>query len=117
MAAQPGPSHVKTLPPFGQIGHQGPKIDQPFLERLVGTRSGLDPLQPKAGTLGGFIDHLNCETRETAVRTNLNWRIRLKADAKGTMRNRGQPRSEIPQRQSTCYPSGKQDSPRSPPPG
>jgi hypothetical protein len=50
---------VKTLPPFGQIGHQGPKIDQPFLERFFGTGAGFDPLQPHAGAFGRFTDRLN----------------------------------------------------------
>jgi hypothetical protein len=106
---------VNPLPPFGQIGHQGPEIDQPFVECFVRTRAGFDPLQPHAGTFGGFSDRLNGETREPAVRTNLNWGIRLKADAKRTMRNRWQPSSEIPECQSPYYPSNKQDCPHSPP--
>jgi len=60
--------------------------------------------------------NLGGETSKTGVRTDLEWRIRLKADAKRMTGNWRQPGRDIPQRQSPCYASRKQDCARSPPP-
>src|SRR5215813_9123760 len=62
-AVQPWPSKVDARSTVWQVGHQRPKVDQPFSESLVGACAGLDPPQLQASTLRCQAYCLNCKTR------------------------------------------------------
>jgi hypothetical protein len=105
---------VDTLSTVGQIGHQGPKVDQAFLESLLGACPGFDPPQLHTSTFCCLTYHLNRETGESAGRTNLHWRIRFKADTKRSLRDWGQTGREVPKRQTSHNRSGNKDRRSSP---
>ena len=59
-----------------------------------------------AGTFRRFVYGLNGETGKAAVRTNLDWRVGLEADAQRTLRDWRQPGREVPKRQTSHNRSG-----------
>jgi hypothetical protein len=77
----PWTRNVDTLSTLGQVDHSRPKIDQPSLQRLFGTRPSFDPLQRHASALRRFSHSLNREAGEAALCPNLHRRNLLKTDA------------------------------------
>src|SRR4051812_16166204 len=94
-ADHPGRGKVNELVPLRQVGHQGPKIDQPLPERLFGTRAGLDPLQSDACAPCGFVDDLDRQPAKATVDADLKWGVRLEANAQRTFGERRKTSGEI----------------------
>jgi hypothetical protein len=115
-AVQPWPREVDMFPAVGQVGHQRPKVDQPLLKRLIGTRAGFHPLQVHAGAFRRFVYRLHRKTGKANVCTYLNRRVVLEADAQRTLRDWGQPDLKVPKQQNDCSPSCDKTSTRSPHP-
>jgi hypothetical protein len=79
-----------------QINHQWPKVNQPLLESLLRTRPRLHPLELDSSPFGRFNDDFYTQTGKTAVGTNLDRGIVLKADAKRMLGQTWHGSSEVP---------------------
>jgi hypothetical protein len=90
------------LSTLGQVDHNRPKIHQPSLQRLVGTRPGFNPLQGHTRTLRRFSYGLNRETGEAVLCPNLHWWNLLKTDAQSALRDKWRVDNEVPGCQRAC---------------
>jgi len=93
---QPRPGEVQNFPPIGEVNHQRPKIYQPPSERLLGTRTGFDPLQPQTGAFRRFAYGFDGHAGRSIGSADLDRRNMLEADAQNTSGNIPRPGNEIP---------------------
>ena len=90
-------------PTVGQIDHHRPKVHQPLVNSLLGTRSRFDPVEFDSRPPGRFAYDFHGETGKPARRANLDRRIVLKTDAQRTGWNSRSASVEVPKREDSRY--------------